>query len=682
MKSGKRWVFAPLDKAGAAALAEESGLSPFLALLLTARGITTAEEAEQFLGDGELTDDPFAFADMDAAVYRVQQAIDEGEKIMVFGDYDADGVTATVLLYSYLKYKGADVDFRLPRRDGEGYGLHTSVVQELAAMGTQLIITVDNGITAVEEAAAVKALGMDMVITDHHMPQETLPDAVAVVDPHRPDCESACKDYAGVGVAFKLVCALEGDADWVLEQYGDLVAIGTLADVMALRGENRVLVRAGLAKLNRAPRPGLAALLDAAGGSRKQTSTSAVFTIAPRINAAGRLGDPTVATSLLLAETEAEAALLAEQINNANADRQRIEAEILTELDRLLAEHPELLTDRVLVVAGHNWHNGVIGILAARLLERTGKPCILLSVDEDGHAKGSGRSISGFSLLNAITACAEVLENFGGHELAAGVGLHESNIDEFRRRINAYAAEHHPVMPVPTLSLDFKVSPAQIDLGKVDQIARLEPFGSGNPLPVFGLYNMQVTGIMPVGGGKHLRLNLTRDNVTLQVMWFRATPETCPFTVGDTVNAAVTFDRNEFRGVESVSVQIKDIVFADLDTDETIAARQDMDCLARGEQPLAHTAAALTPTREQCGVLYKYLRAAGGFAGRPEKLFHTLHEAFPITGTLLCALEILHQAELLSITEDAGNIVCTLLPATGKADLTATPLMKTLISFS
>ena len=619
MKSGKRWTFAPLDKGAAAALAEESGLPPFLALLLSARGITTAEDAEQFLSADELTDDPFAFADMDAAVFRIQQAIDNGERTVVFGDYDADGVTATVLLYSYLKTKGANVDFRLPRRDGEGYGLHPSVVRELAEAGTRLIITVDNGITAVEEAANAKALGMDMVITDHHMPQDTLPDAVAVVDPHRPDCESQCKDYAGVGVAFKLVCALEGDADWVLDEYADLVAIGTLADVMALRDENRVLVRAGLEKLNRSPRPGLAALLDAAGGTRKQTSTSAVFTIAPRINAAGRLGDPTIATSLLLAETAEEAAMLAEQINTANADRQKIEGDILEELDTLLAEHPELLTDRVLVVAGRHWHSGVIGILAARLLERTGKPCILLSVDEDGHAKGSGRSVAGFSLLNAIASCADMLDNFGGHELAAGVGLHESRIDEFRRRINEYAAAQHPIMPVPTLSLDFKLSPAQIDLDKVDQIARLEPFGNGNPLPVFGLYNMRITGITPVGGGKHLRLHLTRDNTTLQVMWFRATPETCPFAEGDLVHAAVTFDRNEFRGVCSVSTQIKDIVFADMEPDETIAAAQDMDSLVRGEAPLIHTANQLTPSREQCAVLYKYLRAAGGFHGRADR---------------------------------------------------------------
>lgn len=676
MSKMKRWVFAPLDKAAAATLAEESGLPPFLSLLLAARGITTAEEAEQFLGCGELTDDPFAFADMDAAVYRIQQALDNNEKMMVFGDYDADGVTATVLLYSYLREKGADVDFRLPRRDGEGYGLHRSELEEIAATGTSLIITVDNGITAVEEAASARSLGMDMVITDHHMPQERLPEAVAVVDPHRPDCESEFKEYAGVGVAFKLVCALEGDSDWALEQYSDLVAIGTLADVMSLRGENRLLVKRGLQKLNESPRLGLEKLLEVAGGNKKQTSTSAVFTLAPRINAAGRMGDPTLATSLLLATDAAEAERLAAQINQLNTDRQKSEADILAELEQVLEQHPAWLRDRVLVVAGHGWHNGVIGILAARLLERTGKPCILLSVDSDGHAKGSGRSISGFSLLGAITACADLLDNFGGHELAAGVGLQEENIDAFRRRINEYAAAQYPIAPVPTLTLDFKLSPAQIDLDKIDQLERLEPFGSGNPQPVFGLYNMQVTGITPVGAGKHLRLNLSRDQVTLPVMWFRTTPEQCPFAVGDTVNAAVTFDRNEFRGVASVSTQIKEIAFADIDREGQIAAYQDMDALARGEAPLHLSPSELAPTREQCAALYKYIRAGSGFVGTADKLMHALKSAFPHPATLLCALTVLQQATLLSVREESGLMTVTLLPATGKADLEAMPLMR------
>lgn len=291
--SVKRWTVAQPDGDLAANLAEECEIHPFLALLLTTRGVTNLEEATDFLVNGEIGDDVFAFADMDAAVERIQRAIDSYERIAVFGDYDADGVTATALLYDFLAKREADVVYYIPQREGEGYGLHRDSVEKLKEMGAKLLITVDNGIAALEEAAYAAELGMDVVITDHHQPQEALPQAVAVVDPHRPDCGSACKDYAGVGVAFKLICALDGDADQMMEEYGDLVALGTLADVMQLRGENRTLVRRGLQVMNERRRPGLAKLMEVAGvGDKRVTASTAVFTLAPRINAAGPDGQP------------------------------------------------------------------------------------------------------------------------------------------------------------------------------------------------------------------------------------------------------------------------------------------------------------------------------------------------------------------------------------------------------
>lgn len=301
--SVKRWIVAQPDGDLAANLAEECEIHPFLALLLTTRGVTNLEEATDFLVNGEIGDDVFAFADMDAAVERIQRAIDNHERIAVFGDYDADGVTATALLYDFLAKREADVVYYIPQREGEGYGLHRDSVDKLKEMGAKLLVTVDNGIAALEEAAYAAELGMDVVITDHHQPQEALPQAVAVVDPHRPDCGSACKDYAGVGVAFKLICALDGDADQMMEEYGDLVALGTLADVMQLRGENRTLVRRGLQVMNERRRPGLTKLMDVAGvGGKRVTASTAVFTLAPRINAAGRMGSPETAAKLLLTD--------------------------------------------------------------------------------------------------------------------------------------------------------------------------------------------------------------------------------------------------------------------------------------------------------------------------------------------------------------------------------------------
>lgn len=679
----KRWETHTVDKSACERLVQETGIDPFLARLLVVRGVDDAASAESFLYGRELTDDPFAFADMDAAALRITQAIDEDEPILVFGDYDADGITATVLLYTYLQYRHADVRFRIPLRDGEGegYGLHAATVEECAKEGIRLIVTVDNGIAAVEEVALAKTYGIDVVVTDHHMPQDTLPPAVAVVDPHRADCESECKDYAGVGVAFKLVCALEGDADWAMEQYADLVAIGTLADIMNLKGENRVLVRAGLEKLNRAPRVGIAALLAAAGADGKQqTSSSAVFTIAPRINAAGRMGHPRKAAELLLCTDAEEAAALAAEVAGFNAERQQIETAMFREVLHEIDLHPEWLRQRVLVISGENWHSGVVGILAARVLERFGKPCLLLSVKGD-KVKGSGRSLKGFSLFDAIAACSDVLTTYGGHELAAGVGLSADNVDVFRERINAYAAEHFPQMPLPSLTLDCKLSPASVRTEILEILDMLEPFGAGNAVPLFGLYRMRLEEITPVGAGKHLRLTLSREGVRLTAMWFQTTAEQCPFVVGDTVHVACTLDRNEFRGAVSLSIIVKDIVFATLDQESLLRAATDLDAVSRGELPQGTTAEALCPTREQSAAVYRFLKRCDGYCGRVDGLLRRISEP-TLTPTLLrMTIEILRQAQLLSVAERGEKLEISLLPAEGKADLTSTPLMRTLQTF-
>lgn len=674
--SMKRWMFSPIDKEKAAQLSEACELPPFLALLLTARGLTEPDEVKEFLEGGELSDDPFAFADMDVAVDRIQRALDGGERITIFGDYDADGITATVLLYTYLREKGAQVRYLLPQREGEGYGLRTETIERLAEQQTQLLITVDNGVAAVEEVALANSLGIDVVVTDHHLPPDRLPDAVAVVNPHRADCESGFKDYAGVGVAFKLVCALEGDDAWALSQYADLVALGTLADIMPLRGENRVLVREGLKLINAGTRPGLTALAEVAGaGGKVQTSTSAVFTLAPRINAAGRMGDPLRAAELLLAETAEEAAQRADEINGYNVQRQQMESVTMEEVTAQIDAHPEWMRDRVLVIAGEGWSGGIVGILAARILERYGKPCMLLSILPD-KVKGSGRSFKGFPLFDAIASCADILTSFGGHELAAGVSLAAEHVDEFRRRINEYAAAHFPVMPVPTLTLDCKVSPAQVKLDILDEIARLEPFGTGNPFPVFGLYRMVIQDITPVGGGKHLRLSLTRDGANLTVMWFHMTEADCPFFRGDTVDIAATFDRNEFRGVASVTVIVKDIAFSQADREGWLDATQQFDELLRDGRS-ALTKAALLPQREELAVLYRYLRGKNGFSGRWDGLRRRLPAAVPPL-KLRLGLEILRQAGLLTVTDRGDTAEIAVLPTESKADLTQTPLWQTI----
>lgn len=677
----KKWKFAPLDKALSAQLAEECGLDPFLSLLLTNRGFSDPDDIERFLHGDELTDDPFAFAGMAEGVHRIQRALDDHERVAVYGDYDADGVTATVLLYTYLRDKGADVRYLIPKREDEGYGLHHGTIDRLADDGVQLLITVDNGITAVDEVKYAAQKGIDVVVTDHHRPQDPLPPAVAVIDPHREDCGSAFKDYAGVGVAFQLVCALEGDSDWALDRYADLVALGTLADIMPIKGENRVLVRAGLRQINAGRLIGLQKLLEAAGaGGKAQTSTTAVFSLAPRINAAGRMGHPERAAELLLTTDEAKAERLAQEIHALNIERQQLEGKILQEVLAYIEAHPALMADRVLVLSGNGWHGGVVGILAARVLERFGKPCILLSVN-DGYAKGSGRSVDGFPLFDAIASCADLLTTYGGHELAAGVGLSEENIDAFRRRINAYAAERFPVMPVPTLTLDFKLSPAQITVEKLDLIGSLEPFGTGNPSPLFGLYGMKVDGILPVGGGKHLRLSLSRDGVPLTVMLFHCTLQESPIQPGDVIHLAVTVDRNVYHGVVSPSVIAKDLHYADTDQDALLDGLRVYYAVMRGERPSDSAAGVPLPTRDELAAVYRFLRKRQTFIGSLEHLRRRIAEA---TGTapdfapLRVALEVLRQAGLVACADSGDRLSLQVLPVEGKVDLDDTPLMRTL----
>lgn len=671
----KRWRVAHPDSEAAARLTEECGIPPFLALLLTTRGISSLEEAEDFLVNEEIGDDPFAFADMELAVDRIQRAIDQGEKIAVYGDYDVDGVTSTVLLTAYLRRQGLEVAWYIPQREEEGYGLHEEPLRRLAADGVRLLITVDNGIVAREEVALAVSLGMDVVVTDHHQPSGELPQAAAVVDPHRPDCPSECKDYAGVGVVFKLVCALEGDADPVMEEYGDLVALGMLADVMSLRGEARRLVRQGLRVLHEKKRPGIAALARLADPSEKPMSASRVaFTLAPRLNAAGRMDHAEKAAQLLFTADKEEADRLAEEIQQLNVRRQEVEAQILAEMEEQLRCDPMQTAARILVLAGENWHPGVLGILAARMMERYGKPCIALTIQGDT-AHGSGRSLPGFSLHGALSACREELTAFGGHELAAGMTLPAQRIPAFRERLNRYTRETAPEMPVPELAVDFRLRPAQIDREKLELLAALEPCGAGNPQPVFGLFQMQLDSITPLKGGKHLRLGVSRDGVRLQVMKFQTAPEEFPVPYGTRLNLAVTIEKNEYRGEITPTLIARDIRLAATDQEALLRDLADFAAVCRRE-PLPSGRIADPLDRELLGRIYRGLRASKGWKSSLELLRAAFGDPAPSYLQLRLALEVFREAGLITVEDTGDRLTVSLCPANGKADLEATPLMQ------
>lgn len=675
--SRKKWIVKSGDKEYATKLSEELGISPYAALIASTRGIKTAEEAKDFFGIGEHKSiDPMDFPDMYAAVKRVQKALDEFERIAVYGDYDADGVTSTALLYSYLEMQGADVVYYVPNRHTEGYGLSYEAIDKLSMMGVKLIITVDNGISAVEEAKYINELEMDLVITDHHLPSDSLPQAVAVVDPHRADCNLDFKDYAGVGVAYKLICALEGEENGITDSFVDLVTIGTIADVMPLVKENREFVRRGVEMLADSDRTGIQALMEAAGLSeRKINSTSIAFGICPRINAAGRMGSADRAIRLLLSDDYDEAVMLAQEINDENTARQHTEQEILTQADEQIRSNPGWKYQNVLVVAGEGWHDGVVGIVASRLVEKYGKPTLVITVDGED-AKGSGRSIEGFNLYDAICCCGDCLTHFGGHMLAAGIGLKASNIPVFRQKINKYADSIE--MPYPIQNIDFKLNPACVNTEMLETVSQLEPFGAGNPQPIFGLYNMTVADIQPIGNGKHLRVILERNGISIQTLKFRTLQADFPFVRGDIVDAAVCLEPNEYLGQLRVSVLLRNIKLHDMVEDDLFSSMRDFSMLMRGRKD-GFDAELLIPQRETTAKVYRYIRSAGRWNYDIETLCHRLDFWAEDYGQVAVSVEAMLEMGILRRDENEGLSV----PKTSeKVNLQDAPILRRLAEIS
>ena len=672
----RKWEVRPLDKERAAAFAQTYGVPFFLAMLMNIRGLDDAAHLREFLGEGEPLSDPFLLKDMDKAAARITRAVDNMEKIAVYGDYDADGVTSTAMLYSYLETRGADVIFYIPQREGEGYGMNIGAVEYLKEQGVTLIVTVDNGISSVQEVARANELGIDVVVTDHHRPQEILPDAVAVVDAYRPDDTSPYKHFSGVGIAFKLLMALEdgaGDVEDLLEAYSDLAAIGTIGDIVPLTGENRTLIRAGLERLSQSDRPGVQALLENAGIAGKAlTSTNVAFTLVPRINATGRMGAPERAVRLLISGYEEEAEVLSEEICADNEERRRVEAEI-AEAAFADIEAKGYMKDRVVVVDGENWHHGVIGIVASRVTERCGKPCMIISRGET-EAKGSGRSIEGFSLFEAICACGDLLIKFGGHPMAAGITLKPENIEAFRKRINRYAAEHFPQMPTQTVTLDCKLNPAALSVSMAQSLTQLEPFGNGNPQPVFGLFNMELSNVTPVGGGGHLRLTLEKNGAVITAMRFNTKPEELPYHIGDKIDLAVQLEAREFRGQPSLTVIVRDMKFAAFDTEKNIASLASFEKWQRGEVLSAEDKNRLYPDRACLAAIYRALRTVNGKETDQVRFVSQFGKDMTL-GLFKTALLVFEERGLVHSEIADDTFTATLIETSGKTDITRSPVL-------
>ncbi len=665
------------DEKYKAVLAAQQKENALLAGILAARGITDPAEALTLLAGEEELSDPALLTDMDAACQRIWQAIDNGETIAVFGDYDVDGVTATALLYQHLKGMGATVKCMLPSREGDGYGLSKNAIQSMHNKGCSLIVTVDNGISAVEEAEFAASLGMDLIITDHHLPPETLPKAVAVVDPRREDDHSPFKGLCGAGVAFKLCAALDGcPPEEMLDYCGDLAAVGTVADVMPLVGENRTLVKAGLQQLQQTDRPGFGALLEEVGLAGKPiTAENISYAIAPRINAAGRMDNAVTALQLVLCEDPDRAGELAHRLNEINAHRQETEQQIFKAAEELLEQQPERLDDRIMLLWGRDWHPGVIGIVASRLVERTGRPVIVVTIDEHGEGKGSGRSVQGFNLHACIGSCADLLVRYGGHAMAAGLSVREENLPELRRRLNEWAARECPVLHTPPLTCDVTIHLDRITVESVRHLDQLAPYGAENPTPVFLLQSAVVDGVYPVSEGRHSRLRLRQGNACLYAVWFGMPAEQLPYALGDVVDVALNLSVYESTRGAQLSGRIIDLHPAGLGAE---LARQAalVQALRRGTPLTEEQKRQIAPARTDIIAVYRELQARRWHAEDLQPLCAKLGEEQ--TGKTLVAVTALEQVGLITAAEKGGAKFWELVPTAGKKNLADAPILKCL----
>ena len=656
----------------------QGGYTPLAAMVLASRGIRDPKEAKAQLDCDCPLPEPFLMTDMALAAGRVGLAMTSGEKIAVFGDYDVDGITATCLLTDFLRRHGSDVVSYIPGRLEEGYGLNPIAIHQLHEQGVKLIITVDCGITAVQEAELCRELGIDLVITDHHECKDTLPEAIAVVDPHRPDGGYPHKDLSGVGVAFKLAAALCGSQEEVLNDYADMVCLGTVADVMPLRGENRVFVARGLQSLANTRRPGIAALMAESGCDPKGISASSIgFMLAPRINAAGRMGQIDLAVELFLTDDPVRAQELARALCDLNRQRQGVESEIYRQAISML---PSGQPADAIVLADESWHQGVVGIVASRIAEEYACPAFLICLDGE-HGKASSRSYGGFNLFSSLTALSDLLESYGGHELAAGFTITRQNIPEFRRQICALAAGfYRDDTPRTVLEVDCAVPAELLTIRGIESLSVLEPCGNGCPKPVLMLKDLTVERLQQVGGGRHMRLRLRSGHTALSAIYFSATPETASIQQGDLVDVAFIPQINEFRGERTVQLNVQDIRPS---CNAECAPEATLYRSLREGRITADEARRLAPERTMLATVWRYLAMCGPQIQESpiclcRKIVRWSNTAMTL-GQLMACLDIFQDVGLLRQHRMHKYIAITLTPGPGKADLNESATLQQLL---
>lgn len=558
----KKWLLREFDKNRVVEISKKFRISPLTAIVLYNREVRDDAEISGFLSkDLGILHDPFLMKDMEKAVERIRKAQENGEKITIYGDYDVDGITAIAILYKHLKEMGIQVDYYVPDRMQEGYGINLNALDKIKEDGSSLIITVDTGITAVEESEYAKQIGLDVIVTDHHECKEQIPDVYAAVDPKRKDCKYPFKSLAGVGVVFKLIQALDEKKSLpdLMSKYADLMCLGTVADISPLIDENRVIVTEGLKRFKSTKNVGLKSLIDVSTNGKAITTSTIGYIIAPRINASGRLGCASRSVELFLTDSEERAKELAESLCEENVMRQQTEQQMFREAMEYLENNPEVKEDDVIVIPHENWHHGIVGIVSSKITEKFYKPSILFAIDGDD-AKGSGRSVSGFNLFGALENCSDLLEKFGGHELAAGLTIKAKQIEAFRQKINSCSKDKFTEnMLTPTIMLDASIKVQYITMETVNDINKLQPFGVDNPTPVFAVRNIKIHKISVMSDGKHLRMTLLKDGKYLDAVGFGMGEYYHHLEEGDFIDVAFALDINDYKGFQNVQLILKDI---------------------------------------------------------------------------------------------------------------------------
>lgn len=646
----------------------------FLGGLLIRRGIFSLQAAEEFFGCRSFAD-PFLMSDMKKAVEVISAALETGKRIMVFGDYDCDGVTAAVILYSYLEAQGADVKYYIPQRS-EGYGMNISALEKAAAEGIELVITVDNGISAFEEAEFLKEKGIELVITDHHQPMGHLPVCAACVDPHRADDPSPFVDLCGAGVVLKLLIALEGDEEFILDSYAELACLGTVADVVPLKGENRFIVQRGLQATADEQNQGVTALIKAAGLKPAQiSSTNLAFMVCPKINAAGRLASAEQAVKLLLCDNDPQTAKgYAEELIELNKERQRLQNEILKTIDDQIKADPLILKQRVIIAAGEGWHPGIIGLAAGNLTEKYGKPSIVITLMDNGEARGSVRSIEGFSVHKLLTECAEGLfTKFGGHPSAGAFSLPSDKLDELKKRVYGYAREFYRKMPEDVIVPDMEITADMLTVENVERLKLMEPFGEGNKPPLFLIRGCTVRAKNPLKNGLYTSFEIEQSGNTVRVLTFQLPFDRFFASVGDKIDIIASAEVNEYNGTKSVQLKLRDYRREGFQEERFFAAERTYEALCRGEECDKRLAPRIIPqSREELMRIYDLVRQHNG-RKTPEDI--ALFDSSVNYCMLRVTLDAFEQAKMIDYNDIGAPVI---VPVKEKHDLFSEGLLSEL----